>query len=203
MLYKQLFLFFFLGFNFLLACSAFAQQSETSQHGFQIRTGFGYFQPSGVSGSGEILFSEVGYRINEQVTAGIGLGIGSTLEKIEDFGDGGFEGEKFQNTFHLWKLFIERRSKLPFGSLVIGTGLLLQIERQREPFAWRSSETGELIVGIRNNPNNEEIGITLNATYDIPITGTLFFGLRGEAYMHTASTFLDNYIIAPVFAVRF
>lgn len=207
MSYKQLFLLFFLGFNLQFTYSAIAQQSEKAHHGFQIRTGFGYFQPGGISGSGEILFSEVGYQLDKNVTLGFGLGLGSTLQKIDDLGMSGFQGEKFQNTFHIWKLLIERRSKLPFGSLVVGTALLLQVEREREPFARRIaesiSETGELIVGIGDNPNNEELGISLNAGYEIPVSKNFFFGLRGEAYIHTASVFFDSYIIAPVFAIRF
>lgn len=177
------------------------QNKETPKNGFQIRTGYGYFQSGGITGSGEMLLSEVGYQLNKNVSLGIGLGFGSTLE---DFDNGiFFAGEKFQHTFLIWKAFVERQTKLPFGVLIFGTGLLFQVDRKREPFVAPVPGTDFVELGISDNSFNRDIGITFNATYEINVFRNFYFGLRGESYIHTASDSFESFILAPVFAVRF
>lgn len=191
----------------------FAQDGELSENKWTIKTGFGYYDPMAVGGTGNTFFSELSYALPTGFSVGVGFGLSDVFEEYEETIPL-FEGFRSIHNHYTMKFHISREliiGKSENHIFSLGTGIIYLQYRYAEPEAYLiplRDETGEIVaheleVGLNeSNRLQDDAGMFIQADYSYMLGKSIGIGLHVETHF-LYDIGLSGLIIAPQVTARF
>lgn len=174
---------------------------------FQIRTGFGYFDPRAAGATGNIFYTDIGYKLPTKFVLSLGFGLSDIFDTYRADGVPLFAGFRKIENYYLFRLSIDRTFELgekQRHQISVGTGLLYEQLRYAEPQVFLNPNTQELFIGLReSNRNQDEAGLLLFSEYGYKI-GHFTLGIRGEIhFLYAYGTTLRGFVLSPQIRANF
>lgn len=178
----------------------FSQDSK-----FWAKSGIGiFYQPSlWFASPGAILTTEFGYKINETTSLSIEMGIAENSYLWEYTSLNRDHDQKGFVLFQSWKALVSKKYHFKKIGILVSSGPLFLIRRERSPeLLYDSFPNGPVTVIQTTGGFDNELGWTFQLLPLIPIKENFSVGIKSEAFIHTASSFIDSFIFMPVISVN-